>query len=269
MKNALRSLLRAMLLLPATLLINSCYTNPVTGRSSLNLVDDATVVSLANQQYATFLTSNPPVTGTVGNDMVKRVGIKMAAAVREYLATIHQESLLNGYKWEFNVVNSKEANAWCMPGGKVVVYTGILALTRTEAGLATVMGHEIAHAIARHGNERMSQMLVQQYGGAALSAMVSTRSAEMQTLVNTAYGASSTLGTLAFSRGQENEADEMGLYFMAMAGYDPHEAVSFWQRMATHTGTKPPEFLSTHPNDQTRISHIQALIPKAMSYYHP
>lgn len=247
--------------------LEGCYKNPVTGRSSLNLVDDGTINSLSNQQYTTFLSQNKPVGGTDA-EVVKRVGNKLAAAINTYFSSKGQANALAGYKWEFNLVNSKEVNAWCMPGGKVVVYSGILPVTRTEAGLAVVMGHEIAHAIAKHGNERMSQGLVQQLGGVAVSVAVANKPAETRALYNSAYGVASNVGAiLPFSRKHESEADEMGLIFMAMAGYDPNEAVSFWQRMAAQGGSKPPELLSTHPSDQTRISNIRSQIPKAMQYY--
>jgi predicted Zn-dependent protease len=248
--------------------LESCYKNPVTGRSSLNLVDEGTLSNLSNQQYTSFLAQNRPVAGTGDAETVKRVGNKLAAAIGQYFAAKGQSSALAGYKWEFNLVNSKEANAWCMPGGKVVVYSGILSVTQTEAGLAVVMGHEIAHAIARHGNERMSQGLVQQAGGVALSVALANKPAETQNLFNTAYGVGTNVaGLLPFSRKHESEADEMGLIFMAMAGYNPNEAVSFWQRMAALGGQKPPELLSTHPSDQTRIASIKSQIPKAMQYY--
>jgi predicted Zn-dependent protease len=248
--------------------LESCYNNPVTGRSSLNLVDDATINSMSNQQYASFLATHKPVSGTGDAEMVKRVGNKLAAAINAYFAGKGQSSALADYQWEFNLVNSPEANAWCMPGGKVVVYSGIMSVTKTEAGLAVVMGHEIAHAIAKHGNERMSQGLVQQMGGVALSAAVSSKPAETQALYNSAYGVASNVAViLPYSRKHESEADEMGLIFMAMAGYDPNEAVGFWQRMASLGGNKPPEILSTHPSDQTRINNLKALVPKAMQYY--
>lgn len=248
--------------------LQSCYKNPVTGRSSLNLVDDGTINSLSNQQYTTFLAQNKPVNGSGDAEMVKKVGNKLAAAINTYFTNKGQASLLSGYKWEFNLVNANEANAWCMPGGKVVVYSGILPITKDEAGLAVVMGHEIAHAIAKHGNERMSQGLVQQLGGVAVSVAVSSKPAETQALYNSAYGVVSNVGgVLPFSRKHESEADEMGLIFMAIAGYDPNAAVGFWQRMAAQGGSKPPELLSTHPSDQTRIASIKALMPKAMQYY--
>lgn len=248
--------------------LSGCYKNPVTGRSSLNLVDDGTINSLSAQQYTTFLSQNRPVNGTQDAEMVRRVGNRLSAAINSYFAAKGQQNVLAGYKWEFNLVTSPEINAWCMPGGKVVVYSGILPVTRTEAGLAVVMGHEIAHAIAKHGNERMSQGLVQQLGGVAVSVAVASKPAETQALYNSAYGVVSNVGgILPFSRKHESEADEMGLIFMAMAGYDPNEAVSFWQRMSAQGGSKPPEILSTHPSDQTRINTIRNLIPKAMQYY--
>ena len=249
--------------------VQSCYKNPVTGRSSLNLVDDGTINSLSNQQYSSFLAENKPVSGTGDAAMVKRVGEKLAAAVNTYFSSKGQSKTLSGYKWEFNLVNANEANAWCMPGGKVVVYSGILPITQDEAGLAVVMGHEIAHAIAKHGNERMSQGLVQQLGGVAVSVAVANKPAETRALYNSAYGVASNVGAiLPFSRKHESEADEMGLIFMAMAGYDPNAAVGFWQRMSAKSGGgKQPELLSTHPSDQTRIANIKSLLPKAMQYY--
>lgn len=261
------------IILPAGALIlalftGSCYKNPVTGRSSVNIVDEGTLSSLSNQQYTSFLSENKVIKGSAEAATVKKVGDKLAAAINQYFASKNQASVLKGYKWEFNLVNSKEINAWCMPGGKVVVYSGILPVTRSEAGLAVVMGHEIAHAIARHGNERMSQGLLQQAGGAALSVALASKPAQTQQLFNTAYGVSTNVALmLPFSRKHESEADEMGLIFMAMAGYDPNEAVSFWQRMSAAGGSKPPELLSTHPSDATRIADLKKLVPKAMQYY--
>lgn len=260
--------LQLSLFMATAFAFSGCYRNPVTGRSSLNLVDEGTLNKMSFQQYSSFIATNKPVNGTGDATQVKRVGEKLAAAINRYFASKGQSDILKGYNWEFNLVNSKEANAWCMPGGKVVVYSGILPVTKTEAGLAVVMGHEIAHAIARHGNERMSQGLVQQAGGVALSVALANKPAETQGLFNTAYGVTTNVaGILPFSRKHESEADEMGLIFMAMAGYDPNEAVGFWQRMAALGGSKPPELLSTHPSDQTRINQIKSMVPKAMQYY--
>ncbi|PZF73471.1 M48 family metallopeptidase [Taibaiella soli] len=256
------------------IMLTACYKNPVTGRKSINLVDESTMNSLSAQQYATFLSSNPTVSATSGNkdaEMVTRVGNRMAAAITEYLRSKGQENLIKNYKWEFNLVNNKEANAWCMPGGKVVVYTGIMPIVQNETSLAVVMGHEIAHAIARHGDERMSQELMVEAGGTALSVAMASQPGTTQSIFNQVYGVGGQLGTLAYSRKHESEADHMGLIFMAIAGYNPSEAVGFWQRMATAASSsqKPPAFLSTHPSDQQRIQQIQQWLPEAMKYYKP
>ncbi len=255
-------------LLAVVITLYSCHKN-ANGRNTLNLVDDATVLSLSSQQYNEFITTNPPITGTPAADMVKRVGTRLTAAVQQYLADKGQSNLVNNYLWEFNLVNNSEVNAWCLPGGKIVVYSGIVPLAVTDSDLAVVMGHEIAHAVLKHGNERMSEQLLLQYGGEALSVLLSSKPAETQQLFNAAYGISSTLGTLAFSRKQESEADEMGLYFMATAGYNPNTAITFWQRMQAQGGDKPPVFLSTHPSDEQRIQHIKDLMPGALNYYKP
>jgi predicted Zn-dependent protease len=244
----------------------ACKKN-ANGRNTLNLVDDATVLSLSQQQYSTFMTTNPAVTGTPAADMVQRVGQKLTAATAQYLTNKGQGDLVKNYTWEYNLVNNAEVNAWCLPGGKIVVYTGIIPLTLSDTDLAVVMGHEIAHAVLKHGNERMSEQLLAQYGGAALSSLLSTKPAETQALFNSAYGISSSLSILAFSRNQEMEADEMGLYLMASAGYNPNAAVGFWERMAAQSGgSKPPVFLSTHPGDQQRIDNIKKVLPDALKY---
>lgn len=228
--------------------------------------------SMAVQQYATFLSQNPPIgTGNKDAEMVQRVGSRLAAAVQTYLAQKGQSSLISGYQWEFNLVNNNQANAWCMPGGKVVVYTGIMPLVQNENGLATVLGHEIAHAIARHGNERMSQELAAQFGGEALNVALAKEPGQTRDIFNTVYGVGSQVGLLKYSRTHESEADHMGLIFMALAGYNPQEAVPFWQRMAAQSqgSGKPPEILSTHPSDATRIKQIQKWLPEALQYYKP
>ena len=224
-------------------------------------------MSMSLTNYQDFLKQNPAVNGTSDAQMVKNVGAKIQSAVVNYMNQNKMGDRVNSYKWEFNLVNSKEVNAWCMPGGKVVVYSGLLPVTQDETSLAIVMGHEIAHAVARHGNERMSQMMVSQLGGMALDVALSKKSAETRNIFMTSYGAGSQLGLLAYSRTQETEADELGLVFAAMAGYDPQKAVTFWQRMSAQGGSKPPEILSTHPSDATRIKNLQAFMPKAMKYY--
>jgi predicted Zn-dependent protease len=266
----MKKLLYLLGILTISATIYSCYKNPVTGRSSLNLVDEGTMAQMAGKEYLSFLGTNPAVQGTRDGEMVARIGNRMAAAVNQYLAGKGQQNLVSTYKWEFNLVNNNQANAWCMPGGKVVVYTGILPLTQNEAGLAVVMGHEIAHAIARHGNERMSQQLAVQAGGEALSVALSNQPAMTSRIFNSVYGVGSTLGILKYSRDHESEADQMGLIFMALAGYNPNEAINFWQRMAANKGgAAPPEFLSTHPSDARRVDQIRKWIPDAMKYYKP
>jgi predicted Zn-dependent protease len=248
--------------------IISCSTVPLTGRKQLNLIPANEMLSLSYQQYDQFLTENKVSNDKKNTALVKKVGTNIQHAVEKYLAENNLSNRLDGYKWEFNLVQEDQVNAWCMPGGKVVVYTGILPITKNEIGLAVVLGHEIAHAIAEHGNERMSQGLVQQLGGAALSVALRDKPQLTQDLFLTAYGVGSTIGILSYSRTQESEADHLGLIFMAMADYNPNVAVDFWQRMAEmNKGSKPPEFLSTHPSDQTRIDDIKNWLPEALKYY--
>jgi predicted Zn-dependent protease len=200
--------------------------------------------------------------------MVDRVGARIANAVTTYYNGKGQGSVLDGYKWEFNTVDSKEVNAWCMPGGKVVVYAGLLPVTQNETALAIVMGHEIAHAIAKHGSERMSRAMVQQLGGTALEVALSQKPQQTKDLFMTSYGIGSQVGAmLPWSRQQETEADKFGLIFAAMAGYDPREAIPFWQRMSAAGGAKQPEFLSTHPSDDTRMRKLNQFMPEALKYY--
>ena len=251
---------------------SGCSENLVTGRKQLSLVSEAELQTMATQEYNTFLNKNKVVSSSTNRDaeMVRRVGNRIAAAIKTYYDGKGQPSVLEGYKWEFNLVDNKEVNAWCMPGGKVVVYTGLLPITQNEAALAIVLGHEITHAVAQHGSERMSQGLLQQLGGAALQIALANKPAETQNLFMTAYGVGSTVGgLLPFSRKEESEADKYGLFFSAMAGYNPQEAIPFWERMAAAGGAKPPEFLSSHPSDANRIANLKALMPEAMKYYRP
>jgi predicted Zn-dependent protease len=247
----------------------SCSTVPITGRSQLSLIPGSSMLSMSLEQYDSFLKDHTLSTNKEQTAMVKRVGARVQSAVERYFAANNMQSRLADYKWEFNLVEDKQVNAWCMPGGKVVVYTGLLPVTQTEAGLAVVMGHEIAHAIAEHGNERMSQGLLTQFGGIALGEALSSRPEATRELWMTVYGAGVQVGALLpYSRLQESEADRLGLIFMAMAGYDPNTALPFWQRMAAQkNGKATPEFLSTHPSDATRVENIRKLLPEAMRYY--
>jgi predicted Zn-dependent protease len=250
------------------LFVWSCTKVPITGRRQMKLLPETKLISLANTEYNKFLAANTVLGGTdTSVILVKKVGNKIAAEIQKYLVAQKQAKRLNGYKWEFNVVKSNTVNAWCMPGGKVVVYTGLLPVTQNESGLAVVMGHEIAHAIAQHGNERMSQQLAIQMGGTALAVAMETQPSQTANIFNQVYGVGSSLGALAYSRKHESEADKLGLCFMAMAGYDPNSAVAFWERMSKTGGASPPQFLSTHPSDATRIKEIKEYMPKAMKFY--
>ena len=246
-----------------------CNTVPITGRSQLRLIGSQEVMGMSFTQYRDFLQQNKLSTNQRQAEMVKRVGSRIQKSVEQYMAQNNYSDRLNGFEWEFNLVEDNTVNAWCMPGGKVVVYTGIMPVCQDEHGLAVVMGHEIAHAIAEHGNERMSQGLMQQLGGVALSVALANKPQETQSLWMAAYGLGSQVGALLpFSRQQESEADKIGLVFSAMAGYDPREAPKFWERMAAASGGQaPPEFLSTHPSNQTRITNLTNLIPEVMPYY--
>jgi predicted Zn-dependent protease len=256
------------LLLVATLFM-SCTRNLVTGRKQLKLVSETELQTMADSEYKTFLNANNVVSSSDNNaEMVRRVGTRIASAIKKYYDAKGQTSVLEGYKWEFNLVNNKEVNAWCMPGGKVVVYTGILPVTQTEAALAIVLGHEIAHAVAQHGSERVSQGLVQQLGGTALQAAVAGKPEQTQNMFLTAYGVGTNIGAvLPYSRNAENEADKFGLFFAAMAGYNPEAAIPFWERMSNAGGAKQPEFLSSHPSDASRITKLKSNMPQALKYY--
>jgi predicted Zn-dependent protease len=262
--------LRASLLFAATaaMICLSCSTVPLTGRQQLDFIPNSQMLSMSFDQYGQFLKDNKLSTDAPQADRVKRVGKRIQNAVETYFSQHNLSQDLTGYQWEFNLVENKEINAWCMPGGKVVVYTGILPLTQNETGLAVVMGHEIAHAVARHGNERMSQEMIAQFGGMALAKALEQKPQQTQALWMSVFGAGVELGALLpYSRLHESEADHLGLIFMAMAGFDPNGSVAFWQRMSQSGGQKPPEFMSTHPSDETRIQKIRDEIPEAMQYY--
>jgi len=267
-KKGNRPLHRGILL--TLFLLSACATVPLTERKSLHLIPDSELLSLSFQQYAEVLKKSKLSNDPVKVQMVKRVGERIARASEEFLRKSKLQSDIKNYKWESNLIeDDKVVNAWCMPGGKVAVYTGILPLTQDDTGLAVVMGHEVAHAMAKHGNERMSEGLLVQLGGVGLSVALAQKPAQTQQIFMAAYGVGAQVGfMLPYSRLHESEADRIGLVLMAKAGYDPREAVPFWQRMNEKGGSRPPEFLSTHPAPETRIKDIKSHIPEALKYYY-
>ena len=246
-----------------------CTRVPITNRKQLLLIPESEMIALSLSSYTDYLKKNPPVVSGADADMVKRVGNRIKNAVQKYMVDNKQAQRLDGYQWEFNLVADSTVNAWCMSGGKVVVYTGILKYTQDEPTLGIVLGHEIAHAVARHGNERMTQGLLVAVGDVTLEVATANKSKETHDLLMASYGVTSSLGILAYSRQHESEADKMGLIFAAMAGYDPHVAVSFWERMGKQGDKTTPVILRTHPTDKQRVESLKAFMPTAMKYYKP
>lgn len=264
--------IRGVLIAVTVLLVaGACATVPGSERRQLRLIPQSELLAMSFQQYEQFLRENPASTDATATAMVRRIGGDIAAAVDTYLRDTGYSRQADAYRWEFQLIESPQVNAWAMPGGKIAVYTGLLPVTATEDALAVVIAHEIAHVVAEHGNERMSQALVAQMGGAALSVALRDRPEETRNLWFAAYGAGAQVGVLLpYSRLHETEADQLGLIFMAMAGYDPRAAVDFWQRMAdASSGPRPPEFASTHPSNERRIRDIRQFMPRAMEYYNP
>jgi len=250
----------------AALGITACVTNPITGRSSIQIANNSEIATAAASEYKTTLSKAKVVTGTADANRIKNVGARIKNAAYAYYKQIGRESALTGYNWEFNLIQDSQLNAWCMPGGKVAFYTGIMPVCKDDNGVAVVMGHEVSHALAGHGNERISQAMLAQYGGSLLGGTMSN--SQWAGVFEKVYPIGAQVGLLAYGRKQESEADEMGLQLMAMAGYDPRTATAFWQRMeASSTGSRTPEFLSTHPNPQNRIADLNADMPKALEYY--
>lgn len=250
------------------LLIESCAQVPLTGRRQVIAVPSSEIIPLAEKNYTEIISEEGLSKNTQYQASVKRVGTKLSAAVEKYLNEQGLGDRVADYKWEFKVLASDQVNAWCMPGGKIGFYEGIMPICKDDNGIAVVMSHEIAHAVALHSNERMSQQLMINLGGAALSEAVKTQSETTQNLALVAFGLGSQVGVLLpYSRLHESEADELGLYFMAMAGYDPQEAPIFWERMNEAGGERPPEFLSTHPNPDNRIKDLNKNMKKALEYY--
>jgi len=259
-----------LITLTLSLFFIACAKVPLTGRKQFNLLPESQMIGMSSVAYVDFLKESQ-VTSLKDSDarMVKSVGEKISAAVEKYLADNGESKRVEGFNWEFKLVQDPAVNAWCMPGGKVVVYTGILPITMDEAGLAVVMGHEVAHAIARHGNERMSTTILAQVGLTTLGAVLEQKPQMANDMILTAAGVGTQLGLLKFSRNHESEADKMGLVFMAMAGYNPENAPAFWERMAAAGGGAPPEFLSTHPSHDTRIHDLNEYMIEAKKYYTP
>jgi len=256
----------------SSIFITACTTNAITVRNQLSLISESSLQQQAVSQYASFLSQNHVVSSAASKDaeMVKRVGTRIAAAITKYYKDKGQSADLSGYNWEFNLIDNKEVNAWCMPGGKVVVYTGLLPVAQNEAALAIVMGHEITHAVAHHGQERISQALIAQ--GIGITGDVFTSgNANANNIFKSIYAPGAQIGVLLpNSRNQELEADHYGLIFAALAGYNPREAIPFWTRMANlNTGPKTPEFLSDHPVDSKRIAKLKSYMSEALKYYQP
>ncbi|SHI96960.1 Peptidase family M48 [Mesonia phycicola] len=258
---------KLIVLLGAVLAFQACTKNPFTGKKTLALVPNSEILPMAFEQYDQFLNENKVVTGSADAIMVKNVGQKIATAAERWLNANGYQGYLEDYRWEYNLVQDETVNAWCMPGGKIVVYTGILPITQDEAGLAVVMGHEVAHALANHGQQRMSATQLQQVGAAATAIGAQAAGVDEQTAgyFNTAYGIGSQVGVLLpFSRSHETEADKIGLNIMAIAGYDPDEAADLWRRMKANSGGQStPEFMSTHPSNDTRINNLESWADEA------
>ena len=265
-------MMKRILLAGLVFVMWGCASVAVTGRKQLLLVPGSQLMQMSYQQYSEVLSKSKLSSNREQTEMVKRVGLRIQKAVEGYMESQGRSSELADFKWEFNLIqDDKTVNAWCMPGGKVAFYTAILPICADENGLAVVMGHEVAHAIANHGAERMSQQLVAQFGLNAVAGAMSTNPTVVKQTMMQAIGMGTELGLLKFSRSHESEADHMGLIFMALAGYDPKVAPEFWKRMAAQSGSggSVPEFLSTHPSDETRIADLNRLMPEALKYYKP
>jgi Putative Zn-dependent protease, contains TPR repeats len=261
-----------LLLMVAALILAACGTSrivPVTGRKQSVYSDNAEILTSSFSEYKNFVNTAKLSTNANNTAMVKRVGQKLATAVETYLRNNGYEAEVQNYNWEFNLVQDNQVNAFCMPGGKIVVYEGLLPVTQTEAALAIVLGHEIAHAVAYHSSEQYQKQIKQQTIGQVAGAVLTSAGMGTNTAstLSTLYGLGSQMATLKYSRDNETEADHIGLIFAAMAGYDPNEAITFWQRMAASSNNTTPAFLSTHPSDASRIANIQRLLPEALKYY--
>ena len=269
--NSLKKLLfmkKIIFILLLACLIVSCSTVLLTGRKQLSLVPDSEVLTSSFQSYKQFIDSVPASQDKVNTALVKKVGKKISTVVEAYLNANGMSADVATYSWEFNLVKESTVNAFCMPGGKVVVFEGILPITKNEVGLAVVLGHEIAHAVAKHSNERLSQQMLLQYGSSLTDVLLTNKTSATRATINTIYGIGAQYGVmLPYSRQHEYEADRLGLIFIAMAGYDPNEAITFWERMSASSKNAPVEFMSTHPSDANRIAKLRELLPEALKYY--
>ncbi len=264
----MKNLLNKLAVFTIIILMSGCATVPMTGRKQMNLLPAATMSEQGFLQYGEFLKTNDLSRQQQSVNQLKEVGARISSSVEKFMKENGMEKYLKHYDWEFNLVADKTPNAWCMPGGKVVFYEGILPFTKNAEGIAVVMGHEIAHAVARHGNERMSQQLVTQLGGMALAKAIEQKPEQTKQIFATAFGLGSQYGVLLpYSRLHEKEADYLGLMFMAMAGYNPNEAIAFWERMSKSGGASPPEWMSTHPMNETRIAEMKKNLPEAFKVY--
>lgn len=252
-------------IIAALLMLLGCKTNVLTGKKTLNFFgNNKQLFSMSLQQYQSFLNENDVITGTRDAELVASIGKDIARAAQQYFIYKGQPNVLNDYGWEYNLVNNKQVNAWCMPGGKIVFYTGIMPIAANPDGIAAIMGHEVAHALADHGAQRMSLGIVQQAGGIITAEATKNQDARKRQQIMMAYGIGSTIGgMLPFSRKHETEADKIGLELMAIAGYNPEEAPKLWERMKAQSKGGPPEFLSTHPSEVRRIANLQKWIPEA------
>lgn len=253
---------RLLLAVAMFLAVTACKTNPFTGKKTLNFYPNSQIFPMAFAQYDEFLTENKVVEGTSESRMITQVGQRISSAAERWLDANGYPGYLKDYKWEYNLVQDETVNAWCMPGGKIVFYTGILPICQGETGVAVVMGHEVAHALADHGAQRMSAGTLQQLG--AVAGNVAIQDPQKRNIFNQAYGLGTTVGgMLPFSRSHETEADRIGIQIMAIAGYNPDEAADLWRRMREKGGAAPPEFLSTHPSTDTRIRNLESWAPLA------
>jgi predicted Zn-dependent protease len=256
---------KILTLLTLVLIVISCSTVPITERKRINVVSDDQILPSSFAQYDNFLKENKISSNAIMTNEIKTVGLNISKAVDRFMRANNMVSEANAYKWEFTLIDDSTVNAWCLPGGKVVFYTGIMPICANEDGIAAVMGHEIAHAFAKHGQERMTSAYGQQLGGIAVALGTSGQDTDTQLLWNTIYGVGSQVGMLAYSRTHETEADKLGMVFMIMAGYNPEEAIQVWVRMSEMSGgNSTPEFLSTHPSNETRIANLQAYLPTAL-----